>query len=91
LAFFILDRGTMFTVYALKSISYNFIYVGMTENLEERLLTHHTQLMKIWSNGVMELTGFSHYSNIPLLLTRINRKSQKANTKKQSSFESLHF
>jgi len=27
----------MFTVYALKSLCHSFIYVGMTENLEERL------------------------------------------------------
>jgi putative endonuclease len=31
----------MFTVYALKSLSQNFIYVGMTENLEERLQRHN--------------------------------------------------
>jgi putative endonuclease len=31
----------MFTVYALKSLSHNFIYVGMTENLEERLRRHN--------------------------------------------------
>jgi putative endonuclease len=31
----------MFTVYALKSLSQNFIYVGMTENLEERLKRHN--------------------------------------------------
>jgi len=31
----------MFTVYALKSLSHNFIYVGMTEDLEERLRRHN--------------------------------------------------
>ena len=31
----------MFTDYALKSLSHNFIYVGMTENLEERLRRHN--------------------------------------------------
>jgi len=32
----------MFTVYAIKSLSHNFIYVGMTENLEERLRRHNS-------------------------------------------------
>jgi putative endonuclease len=31
----------MFTVYAIKSISYNFIYVGITENLCQRLNRHN--------------------------------------------------
>ncbi|OGU82045.1 MAG: endonuclease [Ignavibacteria bacterium RIFOXYA2_FULL_35_9] len=31
----------MFTVYAIKSLSHNFIYVGMTENLEDRLRRHN--------------------------------------------------
>ncbi|MBU2444376.1 MAG: GIY-YIG nuclease family protein [Bacteroidetes bacterium] len=32
----------MFTLYALKSISRNFIYVGMTENLEDRIKRHNS-------------------------------------------------
>jgi putative endonuclease len=32
----------MFTIYAIKSISHNFIYVGITENLEERLRRHNS-------------------------------------------------
>lgn len=31
----------MFSVYAIKSLAHNFIYVGMTENLEERLRRHN--------------------------------------------------
>ncbi|MBI2416355.1 MAG: GIY-YIG nuclease family protein [Ignavibacteriales bacterium] len=31
----------MFTVYALKSINHNFIYVGMTEDLEARIERHN--------------------------------------------------
>ncbi len=30
----------MFSVYAIKSINHNFIYIGMTENLDERLIRH---------------------------------------------------
>ncbi len=36
----------MFFVYALKSISHNFIYVGMTENLEERIRRHNNGYVK---------------------------------------------
>ena len=32
----------MFTVYAIKSLSHNFIYVGMTENLDDRLRRHNS-------------------------------------------------
>ncbi len=38
--------GTMFIVYALKSISCNFIYVGMTENLQSRLIRHNKGYVK---------------------------------------------
>ena len=31
----------MFYVYALKSLDHNFINVGMTENLEERIIRHN--------------------------------------------------
>ncbi len=31
----------MFTVYAIKSLQHNFIYVGITENLQERLRKHN--------------------------------------------------
>lgn len=31
----------MFIVYAIKSIQHNFIYVGMTENLDDRLRRHN--------------------------------------------------
>ena len=31
----------MFTVYAIKSLKHKFIYVGMTEKLEERLVKHN--------------------------------------------------
>jgi putative endonuclease len=31
----------MFTVYAINSLMHNFIYVGMTENLDERLVRHN--------------------------------------------------
>lgn len=31
----------MFTVYAIKSLNHKFIYVGMTENLDERLKRHN--------------------------------------------------
>jgi len=31
----------MFNVYAVKNLSHNFIYVGMTENLEGRLRWHN--------------------------------------------------
>jgi len=31
----------MFTVYAIKSLVHKFIYVGMTEKLEERLVKHN--------------------------------------------------
>lgn len=31
----------MFTVYAIKSIARNYIYVGMTQDLEQRLLRHN--------------------------------------------------
>ncbi|MEW6703010.1 MAG: GIY-YIG nuclease family protein [Bacteroidota bacterium] len=31
----------MFTVYAIKSIEKNYIYVGLTSNLEERLKRHN--------------------------------------------------
>ncbi|MBZ0181496.1 MAG: GIY-YIG nuclease family protein [Melioribacteraceae bacterium] len=36
----------MFTVYALKSISHKFIYVGMTTNLDERLHKHNSGFNK---------------------------------------------
>jgi len=32
----------MFIVYAIKSLSYNFIYVGMTEKLEDRIKRHNS-------------------------------------------------
>jgi putative endonuclease len=31
----------MFIVYAIKSIGYNFMYIGMTEDLNERLRRHN--------------------------------------------------
>jgi len=31
----------MFTVYAIKSLLHNFIYVGITENFEERFRRHN--------------------------------------------------
>ena len=31
----------MFTVYAIKSLSHNFIYVGITEKLDDRLSRHN--------------------------------------------------
>ncbi len=31
----------MFTVYAIKSLSRNYIYVGLTSNLDERLKRHN--------------------------------------------------
>jgi len=36
----------MFSVYAIKSVGHNFIYVGMTENLEERLPRHNKGYVK---------------------------------------------
>jgi putative endonuclease len=36
----------MFTVYALKSLNNNFIYVGITENLEKRLIRHNKGYVK---------------------------------------------
>jgi len=36
----------MFTVYALQSLNFNFIYVGMTENLNDRLLRHNNGRVK---------------------------------------------
>jgi putative endonuclease len=36
----------MFTIYALKSISHNFIYVGMTENLTARVERHNKGYVK---------------------------------------------
>ena len=32
----------MFTIYAIKSIKHKFIYVGITENLENRLKRHNS-------------------------------------------------
>lgn len=32
----------MFTVYAIQSLSKNYLYVGLTNNLEERLKRHNT-------------------------------------------------
>ncbi len=40
----------MFTVYAIKSISHNFIYVGMTENLDERLSRHNNGYVQSTKN-----------------------------------------
>ncbi|MCK9426982.1 MAG: GIY-YIG nuclease family protein [Ignavibacteriaceae bacterium] len=40
----------MFTVYAIKSNSHNLIYVGMTENLEERLSRHNNGYVKSTKN-----------------------------------------
>jgi putative endonuclease len=36
----------MFNVYALKSLSHNFIYVGMTEDLNERFIRHNKGYVK---------------------------------------------
>ena len=36
----------MFSVYAIKSINHNFIYVGMTENLKERFISHNKGYVK---------------------------------------------
>jgi putative endonuclease len=36
----------MFTVYAIKSLSHDFIYVGMTENLDDRLRRHNSRYNK---------------------------------------------
>jgi putative endonuclease len=36
----------MFSIYAIKSIKHNFIYVGMTENLDERLVRHNKGYVK---------------------------------------------
>jgi putative endonuclease len=36
----------MFTVYALKSLNHNFIYVGMTEDLNERFIRHNKCYVK---------------------------------------------
>ena len=36
----------MFSVYAIKSINHNFIYVGMTENLKERFIRHNKGYVK---------------------------------------------
>ncbi len=36
----------MFYIYALKSISHNFIYVGMTENLNARFIRHNKGYVK---------------------------------------------
>ena len=36
----------MFSVYALKSINYNFIYVGMSGNIDERLSRHNKGYVK---------------------------------------------
>lgn len=33
----------MYYVYVIKSIGYNWVYVGMTENLEKRLASHNTK------------------------------------------------
>ncbi len=38
--------GTMFTVYAIKSLNHKFIYVGITENLQERLRRHNSGYVK---------------------------------------------
>ena len=38
--------GTMFYVYALKSINHNFIYVGMTEDLNARIIRHNKGYVK---------------------------------------------
>ncbi len=32
----------MITIYAISSIAHNYIYVGMTQNLEERLKRHNS-------------------------------------------------
>jgi predicted GIY-YIG superfamily endonuclease len=37
----------MFIVYAIKSIEHNYIYVGLTGNLEERLKRHNSGYEKI--------------------------------------------
>jgi putative endonuclease len=36
----------MFIVYAIKSIGYNFIYIGMTEDLNERLRRHNKRYVR---------------------------------------------
>ena len=36
----------MFTVYALKSLNHNFIYVGMTEDLNDRSRRHNNGYVK---------------------------------------------
>lgn len=40
----------MFTVYAIKSTTHNFIYVGMTENLDERLSRHNNGYVQSTKN-----------------------------------------
>ena len=49
--------GTMFFVYALKSINHNFIYVGMTDDLYAGL----SDIIKVMSNQLKDLF-LSNYS-----------------------------
>ncbi|MDQ2658739.1 MAG: GIY-YIG nuclease family protein [Bacteroidota bacterium] len=51
----------MFYVYAIRSLTHNYIYVGLTDNLERRLSQHnngqnrttrpYAPFVLIWSNG----------------------------------------
>ena len=47
----------MYFVYALRSLSYNFIYVGMTENLDERVIRHNKGYVKS-TKGIHHLNYF---------------------------------
>lgn len=51
----------MFTVYAISSINRNYIYVGLTSNLEERLKRH---------NGLREKTTKA-YAPFELIYTEV--------------------
>src|SRR5688572_15199904 len=45
-AFLFLAPVHMFYIYAIKSLTRNYIYVGMTDNLERRFLQHQNGLNK---------------------------------------------
>ena len=41
----------MFTVYALYSVGFDKIYIGMTSNMEERLKSHNELAKKGWTKN----------------------------------------
>lgn len=64
----------MFFVYALKSINFNFIYVGLTNNLERRIKQHNNK----------ENTSTKFYA--PLILLHTEQYNTRIDARKREIY-----